>query len=254
MLGKPDFEVKMLVDPGETLNDDEPRKRVRNEFRIEKSTKAVMLFLDSGDRTLFDAGWIARLRAFEDEDDLQVTYKKRFGIGGDSEDAVDDAVRQARNDGFADAPEEYDAQVEWGLDELTLTASLKAGGGPRDTSELRLPDGETARQLAVVIMPSVLEQQLPEARAILETAHLYGPVFGERWIGEWHDDELFVEVWNVRRSSDTDETEPIVEVSLKKKRHESAENRHGDLKKLLKKKDWLAGEQRSKTEIILERY
>ena len=254
MLGEPDFEVKMLVDPGETLNSEgEPKKKVRKAFDIERSTAAVMLFLDSDDRALNGAGWIVRLRAFEDESDIQLTYKKRVGIGGDGEEDVDRAVEAAGAEGFAEAPEEYDAQVEWGLDELTLTASLKESGGPRDSDALTLPGPEDARQIALSKLPSVLEQQLPEqARAILEQAHVYGPVEGRRWIGEWKDDELFVEVWKV--SPPGQDEQRIVEVSLKKKRHESAGKRHEDLRELLDEKGWLTGDQRSKTEIILERF
>lgn len=255
MLGDPNFEVKMLMDPGETLNSEgKPKRKVREELGIERSTEAIMLFLDSGDRALNGAGWIVRLRAFDDESDLQLTYKKRFDIFGDGEDDVANAVSTARSDGFQDAPEEYDAQVEWGLHELTLTASLKESGGPRDSESLKLPGEEDSRQIALSKMPSVLEQQLPDqARAILEQAHRYGPVNGRRWIGEWKDDEVFIEVWQIRGPSGHDDR-PLVEVSLKKKRHESASKRHEDLRELLEEKGWLADDQRSKTEIILERY
>jgi len=254
MLGEPNFEVKMLVDPEETLNSEgELKRKVRKAFDIERSTEAVMLFLDSADRALHGAGWIVRLRAFDDESDIQVTYKKRFDLEGNDEEDVDRAVEAARAEGFEEAPDEYDAQVEWGLHELTLTASLKASGGPRDSDSLTLPGTEDARRIALSTLPSVLEQQLPDqARAILEQAHVYGPVEGRRWIGEWKDDELFVEVWKV--SPPGQDEQRIVEVSFKKKRHESADNRHEDLRELLKKQGWLTDDQRSKTEIILERF
>ena len=48
--------------------------------------------------------------------------------------------------------------------------------------------------------------------------------------------------------------ERIAELSFKKKRHESAKKRHKDLRELLDDRDWLASEQLSKTEIILQRY
>ena len=254
MLGEPNFEVKMLVDPGETLNSEgDLKNKVRNAFDIERSTEAVMLFLDSGDRALNGARWIVRLRAFADESEIQLTYKKRFDIPGASEADIDAILEMARAEGFAEAPEEYDAQVEWGLNDLTLTASLKASGGPRDSDVLALPGPDDARRIALSALPSVLEQQLPDqARAILEQAHVYGPVEGHRWIGEWKDDELFVEDWKI--SPPGHDEQHIVEVSFKKKRHESAEKRHEDLRELLEEKGWLTGDQRSKTEIILERY
>jgi hypothetical protein len=57
MLGAPNFEVKMLMEPGETLSSEQkPKRKVREKFEIDRSTTGVMLFLDSGDRALNAAG------------------------------------------------------------------------------------------------------------------------------------------------------------------------------------------------------
>ncbi|MFN8635383.1 MAG: hypothetical protein U0893_16165 [Chloroflexota bacterium] len=255
MLADPDYEVKMLVNPGETLNDDGKLKhKLREEFGIERSEKAVMQFVDGDGRELDRAGWFVRLRAFEGDDGLQVTYKKRYDVDGDD---VAGAFERARADGFADAPEAYESQVEWGRDKMTLTVSLKASGGPRDPDSLDQPGDEQSREIALSGLPSVLEQDqqlAPEgARGILERARRYGPVFGERWIGEWRDDELFVEVWQVR-SEDGAGEESLVEVSFKKKKHDAAERRRDDLRELLEKQGWLAARQTNKTPLILSRY
>ena len=259
MLNPPDYEVKMLVQPGLTLDaDGQLTGEVRDEFQIKRSTQAVMLFMDGGDRALDLARWIVRIRAFDDDDEpnLQLTYKKRNDIADGSDEAIDGAHAMAASEGFPDAPnEEYDSQVEWGRDRLTLTVSLKAEARPRDPSLADFPGLEEARQIALSAVPSVMEQQVPDARAILEGAHLYGPVFGVRYTGEWEDDTLSIEVWTVR-AANGDGVEQIVEVSFKKKpdRRERARRRHGDLRDLLETRGWMADEQRSKTEIILERY
>jgi hypothetical protein len=259
MFGEADYEVKFLVIPKKTVDGEgQPKEKFHQKFKIKKSTRAVMAFLDSGDQTLYEAGWIVRVRAFDEDDEpnIELTYKKRQDLENDSDPAIDGMWEQVAREGFRDAQaEKYDAQVEWGRDESKLTASGKADDRPRDPSLADFPEVDEARRMVVSKLPSVLAQQVPEASSILENAHLYGPVFGVRYTGEWKDDKVTIEVWTVRTEDGQDE-EQIVEVSFKKKpeRRVQARERRGELHDLLDRKRWMALVQLSKTKIILDRY
>lgn len=256
MLAAPDYEVKMLVDPGEALTKDgKPTDQLIKAFALGEPKDAEMQFMDSKDRSLNAKGWIARVRAIQGKERMELTYKKRYEVDGDD---IEAAIVRAANDGFAavDEAEEddgkiekkpYELQVEWGLHQKTLTVSWKPKGGRLDGGSIELPDEEEARKRVLKKLPSMMQG----VRPALEEARRYGPVPGVRWTGEWLGDELTVEMWwlSGKRGGD----DPIVEVSLKKKRRESARLRHKALRQLLVGRDWLAGQQRSKTAIVIER-
>lgn len=108
-----EYEFKLLLNPTAVLG---PNKKltstVLSTFDMPTSvTKLNVQFLDTSCKDIYTAGWSARIRKTEKEDDLELTYKKRYAIiGGD----IDVALTTANNDGFDAGDANYEAQVEWG--------------------------------------------------------------------------------------------------------------------------------------------
>lgn len=253
MFASADYELKLLVDPGGTLDaGGEPTAGVRAAFAINERQTMAMQFLDSARLELDGAQWNARIRAFGDEDELQLTYKKRYPIGdGD----IDAALARAAADGFAADPEEYEAQVEWGFKRKTLSISRKTELASPESDPLDLPGERTSRELCTAAIPSRLAQQTSQAwvRAVFEHAHLYGPVHGERWKGKRNGKKVSIEVWQIRGQPGND-GERVVEVSLKEDERDDAQVIQAELQTFLEEQGWLLPRDALKTTTILERY
>jgi len=251
MLAGPDYELKLLVDPALTLDEGfEPLGAVRDAFDIDERQPMVMQFVDGVQLELNEAGWNVRLRAFEGENELQLTYKKRYQIDGDD---IDGALAQAVADGFEADPDEYEAQVEWGLTRKVLSISKKVELAPEEADPLNLPGEQRSRELAAANIPARLEEQV-SARDVLAEAHLYGPVRGERWKGKWRGKKISIEVWHIRALPGMEE-KPLVEVSVKEDDREKAQKIQEKLHDFLNdEQGWLIDGDSLKTQMILERY
>ena len=253
MLASADYELKLLVDSDRTLDaGGEPTTGVRAAFAIDERQEIVMQFLDSARLELDRVQWNARIRAFGGEDELQLTYKKRYPI---SDGDIDAALARAVEDGFEADPDKYEAQVEWGFERKTLSISRKTELASPESDPLDLPGERKSRDLCIAAIPSRLEQQASQAwvRAVFEQAHLYGPVRGERWKGKRNGKKVSIEVWQIRGQPGK-EGERVVEVSLKEDERDDARATQMELQTLLKKQGWLLPRDALKTTTILERY
>jgi hypothetical protein len=258
VLTNTDYELRLLVDPDRTLGDRfEPVDGVRDAFDIDERQRIVMQFVDGLGLPLNEAGWNVRLRAFEGENKLQLTYKKRYPIDddADADDAIDSAKAQAKADGFGDDPDEYESQVEWGRRHKTLSISKKVDLAPEGPDPLDLPGEQRSREIAVESIPARLEEQVSPVSAgnVLAEAHLFGPVRGERWKGKWRGKKVSFEVWHIKPRQGEEE-KPVVEVSLKEDDRDEAKKLRKKLRKLLEKQGWLIDGDSLKTQMILERY
>jgi hypothetical protein len=252
VLTNTDYEVRLLVDPNRTLGEGfEPIDDIRDVFKIDERQQIVMQFVDGVGLTLNVAGWIVRLRAFEGEAKLQLTYKKRYPI----DDGIDGALARAEADGFEADSDEYESQVEWGRRHKTLSISKKFELAPDGPDPLDLPGEQRSRALAMENLPAKLEEQvsLVSARNVLAEAHLFGPVHGERWKGKWHGKKVSFEVWHIR-ALPGEEEQPVVEVSVKEDDRGEAKRLRKKLRNQLEDQGWLIDGDALKTQMILERY
>lgn len=249
----PDYELKLLVDPDRTLDaGGEPTADMRTAFAIDEHQKIVMQFLDSARLELDGAQWNVRIRAFEGEDELQLTYKKRYPIDGDG---IDDALVRAKDDGFNADSQKYEAQVEWGLNRQTLTISRKVELDADESDPLDLPGERKSREIGADTIPTRLEQQVSPGwvRDVLDVAHLYGPVRGDRWKGKWRGKKVSIEVWPIRGIPGQD-GQQIVEVSLKEDDRAKARAIQSELRDFLAEQGWLLDSDLLKTQLILKHY
>ena len=119
----PDYEVKLLMNPSVVLNsgDHKLTPTVLSTFAMPTSvTKMNVQFLDTSSKEIYGAGWSPLIRKTEGESDFELTYKKRYPITGDD---IDGALTTANVGGFDSGDTSYDAQVEWGYSQKTLSIS-----------------------------------------------------------------------------------------------------------------------------------
>lgn len=256
------YELKLLVDPDRTLDEGKLKEKVRDAFPIKSHKKIVMQFVDSARRELDAEKWNVRIRGFDDEDPLELTYKKRYPDISD----IDDALRDAANDGFESDEKKYEPQVEWGLTRKTLTLSRKEDPPPAEAKRLDLPGERKSREHCAAEAPEKLKQQKLKQQVspgwvsdVFDVAHLYGPVHGERWKCSWEgplsgEQEVFIEVWHIR-GEPGEKGKPVVEVSVKEKEDRArAQTILTELHAFLDGKGWLLDKEILKTQKILKRY
>lgn len=251
----PDFEVKFPLNPAMVLGaGQEPTPSAREAFGLNGSvTKLRMLFLDSKNLSLHNAGWDVRVRKIEGMQDVEFTYKRRYPFG---ESSLATILAQAARGGFDAREKKYKAQVEWGLNKRTLSLArkklVKVGG----LDAMELPGPKKVRELSADKIPDKLNhlEAAGWARKILEDAKVYGPVRGRRWAGELDGLALDFEVWDIL-TEDGQDYEPIVELSFKAGDENKAASKKQDLIDALSHhQGWLLRNDILKTELILKRY
>lgn len=256
----PSYEVKLLLQPSIVLgSDNKLQSSVLSAFSIPASVKKMNVqFLDTDTKDLYKNGWILRIRKTEGEDELELTYKKRYAIDdgycGKSEGDIDASLKMAENDGF-NATAMYEAQIEMGYQKQTLSISHDRQHPSTGLSGIDLPLDAKSREILTTNAPEKLKDWLPENWAFekLSTSKVYGPVLAKRSKGKWGDMKLFVEVWRVK-NKDLTGFEHIVEASFKTENRATALQERNKLAALLKEKGWLLAEDSLKTALIMERY
>lgn len=120
----PDYEMKFLLDSSQVLNDDyELNSEYRDFFDTGKKYDTVgVMYLETEDYDFSNEGWYNRIRIEEDSDDFDLTYKKRYSVNNGD---IDAALTKANKEGFDISDTNYEAQVDWGYEKMTLSLSNK---------------------------------------------------------------------------------------------------------------------------------
>lgn len=256
----PNYEVKLFLDPAKVLDVEfKPNAGADRTLDLKHpSRKIAMQFLDVPGATPADkrqidaAGWNVRLRRFADTDKLELSYKRRYRI---EPGHLADVLAAATSDGFHAREADYAAQVEWGFSRETLSFTRKKECKAAGSGKLDLPDAEEFRALAAREVPGKLDRTNRPgwAKGLLATAHLFGPVLGKRWAGNWQGPELSFEVWMIRAATGAG-YEPVVELSFKAKTQADANGFREKLTMFVRDQGWLLERDVLKTAMILERY
>ncbi|KAL4723020.1 hypothetical protein ACLX1H_010261 [Fusarium chlamydosporum] len=210
----PDYEVKLLLKPDAVLDSrSELKSTVLEAFDIRPGViKQTIQYLDTNDKQLYSNGWSARVRKTENEDGLELTYKKRYTIAAND---IDAALNKANHDGFNVSESKYDAQVEWGYKKQTLSISLKKSIN-FTTSGMDLPEDLSSRSILIEEAPDKFDDFLQEkwGTSMLASSRVFGPVHAKRHVGRWEGTKIYLEIWPLRNSEGTG-FEYLVEASLK---------------------------------------
>jgi hypothetical protein len=250
----PKYEVKLLMDPDVVLDSNKKLDpTVLDTFEAATTVLEMKVqFLDTDCKAIYEEGWSPRIRKVQNKADLGLTYKKRYTIvDGD----VDTALATASKDGFDSTTDIYEAQVDWGYTNQTLSINHdNSYSGPgSNTSEL--PNKELSREMLIEKAPEKFNHSVRNnwGTEKLKESRIFGPVPVERYTGDWSGEEMDIEVWPIKDAAGTG-TEYIVEVSFKVKKRTKAAEKRDKLMTLLETKGWLLERDSLKTTLIMERY
>jgi hypothetical protein len=250
----PDYEVRLLLNPAAVLTPKQELKdTVLSAFEIPPlATRINVQFLDNSSKELYAADWSARIRKTENEEDFELTYKKRYAItGGD----IEAALTTANNDGFNANNTKYEAQVEWGYQKQTLSISRKKSVSDFRNSGTDLPGISHSREMMIKEAPEKFDNWMFKkwGTGTLAESRIFGPVLISRSIGLWNGMRLYFEVWPLLKSAGTG-VEYLVEASFKTRSHKTASIEQSNLATFLQSKGWFLEQDSVKTQLIMERY
>ncbi|KAJ5906996.1 uncharacterized protein N7473_003912 [Penicillium subrubescens] len=250
----PDYEVRLLLNPTAVLGPEhELTSTVLSAFHIAPTvTRINVQFLDKGSKEIYLAGWSARIRKAENENDFELTYKKRYPIVGCD---VDTALTAANNDGLNARSTKYKAQVEWGYQKQTLSISRKKTVMDTGVNRIDLPDTPNSRKMLIDEAPDKFDNfgSNKWGTGALAVSRIFGPVLVRRSTGLWKGMQLYFETWPLLNSTGTG-IEYIVEASFKTTSRMTASVEQTNLAAYLESQGWLLAEDSLKTQLIMERY
>jgi hypothetical protein len=214
-------------------------------------TKQTIQYLDTNGKDLYAMDWSARVRKTENEDGLELTYKKRYTIVANN---IDAALTRANHDGFNASEGKYDAQVEWGYQKQTLSISRKKSADFM-TSGMDLPGELSSRSILIEEAPTKFDNSVHNkwGTGMLANSRVFGPVHAKRHVGRWEGTKIYLEVWPLRNFEGTG-YEYIVEASLKTKTCMDASKKHASLISYLQGEGWFLEQDSLRTQLIMERY
>ncbi|MDO4262258.1 MAG: hypothetical protein Q4C82_09275 [Eubacteriales bacterium] len=249
----PDYEVKLFLDSGLVLNsDNELKKTYRNMFDTGKDyTKITVAYADTEDLAFNLEGWTNRIRVKEDASEFELTYKKRYSI---SNNDIDEALNRANIEGFDKSDTNYEAQIDWGYHNMTLSLSRKKTVSNKGYDDLELP--KKSRMLAILKdeMPGK-EQDWKEdgwGTSLITDAKKFGDVQYKKYGGTYEGIDIDIEIWEIRGSDSG--IEYITELSFKEDTYEEAAEKRSTMINALDSMGILLHEDSLKTQKILNSY
>lgn len=244
-LATPNYEVKLMMDTSKILDTNgELSSTVKSIFGIYSSENLNVQYLDTQNLALNNEGWIVRMRKFDNDDNTELTYKKRYSITSGN---INAALQTAANDGFDASENNYSAQVDWGYANETLSFSNDKDFSYADYSSLNLPDISSSIEAAIDNIPGKLNKYLYKgwAQSQLNNSVLHGPYSGTRYIGQWDNLKIELEVYELNNGSS------IAEISFKTDDFNQASTERQKLINTLTASNWLITSDETKTGIML---
>ncbi|MBR4080384.1 MAG: hypothetical protein IKK21_01190 [Clostridia bacterium] len=241
-------EVKYLLDPAKVL--DAEGKPTEEVLKLLGWTGKVknrgMQFLDVEGKLYNEAGWSNRVRIKQGDDEYDITFKKRYAVeNGD----IAAALALAEADGFVKGLEDYEAELDWGYNKLTLSISYEESVDKVGYDDTVLPSLEDSIAFVQANMPEFVKA----VDADITKAVLCGPVYYPRYTGELAGMELDIEICAITNQK-TGETEYIFEVAFSTDTYEEAVGKRDEIMKILDDAGVLLKEDGLKTNKILNAY
>lgn len=250
----PKYEVKLLMDPTIVLDSNNKLKQtVLETFTVATTvTKMNVQFLDTNDKILYNIGWSPRIRKVQGKAVFELTYKRRYKIANGD---IDAALTTANKDAFDSTTTTYEAQVDWGFKNQTLSIHCDESYSDSGKNATDLPCVKLSRKMLIEKAPDKFDSSVGKDWVMdrLKESRIYGPVSAERYTGTWSGEELDIEVWPIKDAAGTG-TEYIVEASFKVKKRDKARKKHCELMALLEMKSWFLARDSLRTSLIMERY
>lgn len=259
---KHNFEVKFLLDTHKVLKtatSNELTAELKTALNVSAKAEDMSIqFIDTNSKQLSSQGWNLRVRRKKGKK-IELTYKKRYDIAGPGDistagntNSIDTALSTAQQDGF-DLSGEFEAQVEVGYAQQTLSVSNGQKVSDAGFGELDLPTVDQSRQLLADQAPAKFKA-MSNAMTQLGDSSVYGPVSAKRWEGKFDGYDLDIELWKIRKSTTDSTLEPIVEASFKADTFQEVLEGRASMTKFLKSSGWLLQRDSLKTKLVMDRY
>lgn len=229
----PNYEVKLLLDSDKVLNSNkELKKSYCTLFNTDKNYKEIsVLYIDTEDKAFNSEGWINRIRVKEDSSKFELSYKKRYTVSGGN---ITAALAKANTEGFDSSDTNYEAQIDWGYNNMTLSITRNKEVSNKGYGELELPKKSEAI--------SILKKEMPGKEVdwkgsnwgikLIENGKKYGEVYYKKYKGQYEDISYAIEVWKIVNQT-TGKTEYITELSFKEDTYEAANIRRTKMMNVL---------------------
>ncbi len=249
----PDYELKLFLDNSKVLqpNSMNLQAHVAKFFAIQDTISLDMQFLDTRKTDIYEQNWVVRIRSIENKPKLQISYKYRIPVTG----TILAALQKAEELGWDSSETGYEYQVDWGYEKQTLSITKSV----EKIEAAQLPSSTEARKMATKYIPGKLEKWGERylgiedwAKEILATAHIFGPVHGERLIGQlnvpqYGNIKIYIEIWDIAGTY-------VTELSCKVADFSQAEKVHRNLVEILIQQGWLLPQDVLKTTMIFNAY
>lgn len=215
-------------------------------------TKMNVQYLDTNSETIYNNQWSPRIRKMEGASDFELNYKIRYPISGND---INGALTLANSQGFDATTTTYDAQIEWGYSQKTLSISRDKTGSGSGYSGMDDPNQSDSRSMLIAEAPDKFDDWVSNnwGTTQLASSRIYGPILAKRSIGTWNSTQLYIEVWPLKAASGSG-TEYIVEASFKVDTTTEASAKKDALQSLLTTKGWFVAQDSLKTSLIMARY
>ncbi|KAH8897907.1 hypothetical protein GQ53DRAFT_637610 [Thozetella sp. PMI_491] len=253
----PNYEVHLLMNPTVVLGSDHKlTATVLSTFAMPTSvTKMNVQYLDTAARDIYNQGWSPRIRNMENDNGLDLTYKKRYSVATYDMAGINAALTTANSEGFDITDTNYDAQVEIGYSKLTLSMSIDKSASESGLGDTDLPGKKDSRTMLINNIPGKFDDWVYNGWGTdeLGDAIIYGPVLAKRSIGTWNSTQLYIEVWPIQNST-RNGIEYIVEASFKEDVYSTAMDKKVALQSFLQGKGWFLAQDSLKTSEIMNNY
>jgi hypothetical protein len=250
----PNYEVKLLMDPTKVLGSDfKLLPTVLSTFAMPTTvTKMNVQYMDTNAEDIYNNAWSPRIRMMEDASSYEINYKHRIPITGGN---INAALTTANSQGFDSSDTTYEAQVEWGYQQQTLSISRDKTHSNSGYSGMDLPNQKDSRSMTISEAPDKFDDWLYNnwGTAQLGVSRIYGPILAKRSIGTWSGLQLYIEVWPIENAAGTG-IEYTVEASFKVDDSTTASSKHDSLMAFLQSKGWFLAQDSLKTSLIMQRY
>ena len=262
------YEVKFLLDPEQVLDGEHHlKKEWEQAFGItEEFVPYEVMYLETPEQDFRQEGWFNRFRRKSGKKKVERTFKKRYPVAdGDIAAAYEtakkdgflipdkDAGKEAGKEAGKDAADGFEAQIDWGYDQMTLSFSCENSEKTEGSDSLASFSAEEARAFLKKGMPEKEADWKQKGWGLLMTdrAEAVGPVRFLREKGTLEDRVITVEIWP---AMEADRNGPGFTVELSFKAEDFPDARDGRIKltELLDEKGILLHEDSLKTGMILD--
>lgn len=250
----PNYELKFLLDSSQILDEDHKLTEEFQEYFYTGNTyKTIGVeYIETSEYDFSNAGWTNRIRIKENGENFELTYKKRYTIeNGD----INTALTKANEEGFDISDTNYEAQVDWGYEKMTLSISNNKKASNSGYDEMELPGKKNAIKIIKDNMPGKEKNWYEEkwGEECIEAGKKCGPVYYSKYQGEISGIAVDIEVWPLYTET-TDSTEYITELSFKEDTYDEAFMNRENVMEELEQKGILLHEDSLKTQKILKAY